>query len=317
MSLTITQRATGGKRVPEAQVLLDGRVAQAEFVFPFKHQCPCCLAGLTQRQAIAFFGEVDPVRRKKCGKSKKRADSTPVETALAKSVGDPMLTGPPGRRPAVMSDAVSERLARCYTGVLHDVMRAMGLAGFVFPADLRPLFPERVLAGPVFTIEGRVDACADPHETLLAWTGLLSKAKPGHVWVAQPNDREVAHMGELSAETLKNKGVLGCLVDGYIRDVNFLIEMGFQTWSRGYTPRDIVGYWLPTGFDVDIRICDVVVRPGDYLAADRDGALRIPKELVSEIVGEAEVAVATENKVRTAILGGMDPQQAYLQFGKF
>jgi hypothetical protein len=27
--------------------------------------------------------------------------------------------------------------------------------------------------------------------------------------------------------------------------------------------------------------------------------------------------VRTENKVRTAILGGMDPQEAYLKYGKF
>jgi len=30
----------------------------------------------------AFFGEVDPVRRQKCGTTKKRADSKQVETAL-------------------------------------------------------------------------------------------------------------------------------------------------------------------------------------------------------------------------------------------
>jgi regulator of RNase E activity RraA len=124
-------------------------------------------------------------------------------------------------------------------------------------------------------------------------------------------------MGELSAETLKNKGVLGCLVDGYVRDVNFLIEMGFQTWSRGYTPRDIVGYWRPAGFDVEITIGDMVVAPGDYVVADRDGALRVPKGIVEEVIAIAEAAIATENKVRTAILAGTDPQEAYLQFGKF
>jgi 4-hydroxy-4-methyl-2-oxoglutarate aldolase len=124
-------------------------------------------------------------------------------------------------------------------------------------------------------------------------------------------------MGELSAETLKNKGVLGCLADGYVRDVNFLIEMGFQTWSRGFTPRDIVGYWLPAGFDVDIVIGDVQVSPGDYLVADRDGAIRVPRGIVGEVVAKAEAAIATENKVRTAILGGMDPQDAYLKHGKF
>ena len=216
-----------------------------------------------------------------------------------------------------MADSITERLSRCYTGVVHDVMRGIGLTNFTFPAELRPLFPERTLAGPVFTILGRVDAEADAHTTLLEWTGLLSKARAGHIWVSQPSDRVVAHMGELSAETLKNKGVLGCLVDGYVRDVNFLIEMGFQTWSRGYTPRDIVGYWRPAGFDVEITIGDVVVAPGDYVVADRDGALRVPKGIVEEVIAIAEAAIATENKVRTAILAGTDPQEAYLQFGKF
>ena len=137
------------------------------------------------------------------------------------------------------------------------------------------------------------------------------------VWVSQPNDRVVAHMGELSAETLKNKGVLGCVADGFVRDVDFLIEMGFQTWSRGFTPRDIVGYWLPRAVDQDIRIGDVVVSPGDYLLGDRDGLLRVPKAIVQDVLEKAQAAVKTENKVRTAILAGMDPQQAYLQHGKF
>ncbi|NML46203.1 RraA family protein [Ramlibacter sp. G-1-2-2] len=214
-------------------------------------------------------------------------------------------------------DRTSERLAQCYTGVVHDVMRAMGLRDFTLPPELRPLFPQRRLAGPAFTIDGRVDPRADAHETLLAWTGLLSKAKPGHLWVCQPNDRVVAHMGELSAETLKNKGVLGCVADGYVRDVDFLIEMGFQTWSRGFTPRDIVGYWLPRAIEVDIRIGDVIIAPGDYLLGDRDGMVRVPQALAAEVLEQAEAAIATENKVRSAILRGVDPQQAYLEFGKF
>lgn len=216
-----------------------------------------------------------------------------------------------------MQDAVTQRLLLCYTGVVHDVMRGMGLRDFTFPAELRPLFPERRLAGPAFTIDGKVDPRADAHETLLAWTGLLSKAKPGHIWVSQPNDRVVAHMGELSAETLKNKGVLGCVADGFVRDVDFLIAMDFQTWSRGFTPRDIVGYWLPRAIEVDIRIGDVIVAPGDYLVGDRDGLIRVPRALVGEVLDKAEAAIATENKVRTAILAGVDPQEAYLTYGKF
>ena len=147
---------------------------------------------------------------------------------------------------------ISERLQACYTGVVHDVMRAMGLRDFTLPAELRPILPEQAMAGPAFTIEGMVVPGVEAHETLLAWTGLLSKAPAGSIWVSQPNDRVVAHMGELSAETLKNKGVKGCIADGFIRDVNFLLAIGFQAWCRGFTPRDIVGHWLPKATEVPI-----------------------------------------------------------------
>ena len=158
-----------------------------------------------------------------------------------------------------------DRLAACYTGVVHDVMRGMGLRDFTLPPELRPILPERAMAGPAFTIEGEAVAGADAHETLLAWTGLLSQAPAGSIWVSQPNDRVVAHMGELSAETLKNKGVRGCVADGFIRDVNFLLAIGFQTWCRGFTPRDIVGHWLPRATGVPVTIGEVVIAPGDYL----------------------------------------------------
>ena len=212
---------------------------------------------------------------------------------------------------------LSDRLAACYTAVVHDVMRGMGLRDFTLPHELRPILPDRSLAGPAFTVEGKVVPGADANETLLAWTGLLSQAPAGSVWVSQPNDRVVAHMGELSAETLKNKGVRGCIADGFIRDVNFLLAIGFQTWSRGFTPRDIVGHWLPAATNVAITIGDVAIAPGDYMVGDRDGLVRIPKAIAVEVADKAEAAMTTESMVRKAILAGVDPQQAYLKYGKF
>jgi regulator of RNase E activity RraA len=124
-------------------------------------------------------------------------------------------------------------------------------------------------------------------------------------------------MGELSAETLKDKGVRGCVCDGGIRDVNFLLAIGFQAWARFFTPRDIVGHWLPRAVDVPITIGEVLIAPGDYMLGDRDGLLRIPAAIVGEVVAKAELAIGTENLVRKAILAGVDPQEAYLRHGKF
>jgi 4-hydroxy-4-methyl-2-oxoglutarate aldolase len=210
-----------------------------------------------------------------------------------------------------------ERLEQCYSGILHDVMRAMGLRDFTLPPTIRPLFPERTLAGVVSTVRGRVDRTADAHQTLLGWTGLLSKAKPDTVIVCQPNDSTVAHMGELSAETLKFKGVRGYVADGGCRDVDFILKLGFPVWCRYFTPRDIVGYWLPEAFDEPVTIGEITVCAGDYVLGDRDGMVVLPAGPAEEIVSAAEAAIATENKVRTAILEGVDPVDAYVRYGKF
>lgn len=215
-----------------------------------------------------------------------------------------------------MTDARIEAAKACYTSVIHDVMRAEGLRDFTLPPRITPLQPEVVLCGPAFTIEGRM-AEASAHETLLAWTGLLSECPAGHIWTAQPHTHEVAQMGELSAETLHAKGVLGCVLDGALRDSPFILRLGFPCWRTHHTPKDVVGRWLPTATGGEIAIGEVTIRPGDWLHGDRDGMVRIPGERVDEIIGAAAEAMATENKVRTAIIGGMDPQAAYLEWRKF
>jgi len=48
-----------------------------------------------------------------------------------------------------------------------------------------------------------------------------------------------------------------------------------------------------------------------------DGIIVLPRARAAEIVQAAGVAVGTESQIRTAILSGMDPQEAYLKFGKF
>jgi len=107
------------------------------------------------------------------------------------------------------------------------------------------------------------------------------------------------------------------VVDGFVRDTDFLLDIGFQSWCRGFTPRDIVGHWLPDATDIPIRIGDVEIMPGDYMVGDRDGLIRVPAAQIEEVLDGSERAMVTESLVRKAILDGVDPQQAYLRHGKF
>jgi regulator of RNase E activity RraA len=215
------------------------------------------------------------------------------------------------------SDLLAARLLNCYAAAVHDVLRGMGHARCVLPPHIKPLDPTKKLAGEIYTVSGHIDLTRDPHDTLVQWTGLLSKAPPGKVLVCQPHTYEIALMGELSAETLNFRGVRGYVVDGGCRDTDFILELGFPVFCSFTTPKDIVGRWVPDRFGEPLTIGEVSISTGDYLLADRDGVVIIPGAIVDEVVSKTEEVLQTENTVRTAILAGMDPQEAYLKFGKF
>ncbi len=132
--------------------------------------------------------------------------------------------------------SLTERLAQCYTGAVHDVLRMMGHDNIVLPSTIKAIAPGTKLAGPVWTVSGHVDRTKSRNETLLGWCTLLSKAPAGHVVVCQPNNHEIALMGELSAQTLQARGVLGYVVDGGSRDTDLVLEQGFPVFCSFLTP---------------------------------------------------------------------------------
>jgi len=100
---------------------------------------------------------------------------------------------------------ISDRLTKCFSSVIHDVMRDAGFKNFVLDQSIKPLKPEHKIGGQVFTIQGSANTSYSHHETLLAWTGMLSKAPSDKILICQPNDNIAAFMGELSAEYLLKK----------------------------------------------------------------------------------------------------------------
>jgi 4-hydroxy-4-methyl-2-oxoglutarate aldolase len=105
-------------------------------------------------------------------------------------------------------DEIGERLRACYSGAVHDALRAMGVERFVLPPAIKAIAPGTRLAGPVWTVDGHIDRTKSRDETLLGWCTLLAQAPRGHVVVCQPHNHEIALMGELSAQTLAARGVL-------------------------------------------------------------------------------------------------------------
>ena len=214
-------------------------------------------------------------------------------------------------------EALAARLRACYSGAVHDVLRAMGFERVVLPPSIKAIDPATRLAGPVWTVAGHLDRTKSRDETLLAWCTLLSKAPSEHVVVCQPHNHEIALMGELSAQTLKARGVLGYVVDGGSRDTELVLAQGFPVFCAFLTPADIVERWIPDRYGEPVTIGAVTIATGDYVLGDRDGVVIIPGKLIETVLAQAEAVVATESDMRRALIGGMDPVAAYNAYGKF
>lgn len=216
-----------------------------------------------------------------------------------------------------MPAKIVDRLGKCYSGAVYDAMREIGLEGQVLPHQIAPLERGVTLAGPVFTMEGRRQEDATADDSLLSWTEFLSEAEPGSVVVCQPNDSTLAHMGELSAEVLHRRGIIGFVVDGGCRDTEFIANLGFPVFARYLTPADIVGRWVVESMRSPIQIGGVTVNSEDYVIADRDGIVVVPHSKAEDVVTRAEELMMTESNLRRELRSGRDPREAYLEYRVF
>tara|TARA_B100000686_G_C16471720_1_gene802451 strand:+ start:38 stop:697 length:660 start_codon:yes stop_codon:yes gene_type:complete len=215
-------------------------------------------------------------------------------------------------------EKIVSSLLKLNSSIIHDALRTKGLINQTLPPDIKPLNYSKVLAGKVWTVSGELSKIASVHDTLLSWTEFLSSAEPNSIVVCQPNNNSIALMGELSAETLKLRNIKGYIADGGCRDVTRIKnEIKFPVYCKFNTPKDIAGRWLVKTMGEKISIDNVIINSGDYLIADEDGIVIIPKNIINDIINKAKKDLNSENKMRNAILSGADPQKAYLKYRKF
>ena len=211
-----------------------------------------------------------------------------------------------------------ERLSAIpYSGAISDILDEMGMRRQVLPHTIRAIEPGSTVVGRALTVAGELAEGLRRDEYFLPYLHMLGSIQPGHVIVSQPNDLTVAHFGELSAETAKFRGGRGAVIDGGVRDLDYIARLGFPVFARYHTPQDIVGRWRLLDVNVTIAIGETRIAPGDYIVGDRDGVLVIPQAAAADVVAKAEEVIHTENHVRRAILEGVHPVDAYHRYGRF
>jgi len=190
----------------------------------------------------------------------------------------PALPGEPS-----MKD-IMETFTKASTGNVADAVdEATGVRGFM-THDMKPVFKAKVI-GPAVTVLLRRALRTDRRDWPNLQIQTLDEAPPGSVMVEVLEDGiETAGVGNLMATTAKVRGLAGMVIDGGARDIEELEEIGFPVWSRSQTPSTSVGRYVPVSRNEPVTCAGVVVRPGDWIVADKTGVVVVPRESLARVL---------------------------------
>lgn len=119
--------------------------------------------------------------------------------------------------------------------------------------------------------------------------------------VSNGGDTEVSCMGDLVVTALQVRGAEGAVMDGAVRDIDPMIEMGFPIFAASVSPVNFTAKMTVVAHDVPIACGGVAVNPGDVILADWDGVVVIPQELAEAVLEQALAKEAAEQDLRERI----------------
>jgi 4-hydroxy-4-methyl-2-oxoglutarate aldolase len=178
-------------------------------------------------------------------------------------------------------------LARLGVATVHE---AAGRTGIV-DLPLHQVVPGSRVAGPA-----RTAVCAPGDNTMVH--AVIAHAQAGDVLVlSSVEPSAVALVGELLATQAQARGVAGILVDGAVRDLDDLAEIGLPVWARFVRARG-AGKGVVGSLDVPVVAGGAQIRPGDVVVMDCDGAMVLELERVDDVLPLALARAEHERSMR-------------------
>ncbi len=191
------------------------------------------------------------------------------------------------------SAEVRTALLKVSTPNLSDAMQRQGAIHGLAP---RLKDPTVRMAGPAVTVVTRDGDWAKPVEA-------IDRAGPGDVVVVDAGGGETAVWGELASWSAHGRQLAGVVVDGAIRDLDAILDLGFPAFSRYVS----ANAGEPKGhgeIGVEVMVGGQRVRPGDWIVGDASGLVVVPRERAQEIANRALDVLEHENRVREEIRRG-------------
>ena len=219
------------------------------------------------------------------------ADNIPQSSELAPGPGFRVRTEV--TRPA--PDLV-DRFRDVDLALLSDLMNRL----YTLRSGLHPIVPTAdgsALVGPACTVK------VYPGDNLMVHAA-LDYLEPGDVVVVDAAGSNTnAVIGDMVTSKAKSRGAAGFIVDGLVRDVDAMLEVGLPVFARGSTPRGPL-HRGPGELNYSVSCGGVSVDPGDIVVAGADGVVIVPADAATEVAIRIEAKTAIESDYVAAVRRG-------------
>jgi 4-hydroxy-4-methyl-2-oxoglutarate aldolase len=183
--------------------------------------------------------------------------------------------------------------ARLGVATVHEAAGRVGIVDF----PLTQVVPGSRVAGPA-----RIAVCAPGDNTMVH--AAIAHAQPGDVLVLTTSEpAPVALVGELVATQARVLGVAGILVDGAVRDLDELVELGLPIWAR-YVRAQGATKGRVGELDVTVVVGGTEIAPGDLIVLDCDGAVAVAAGRAAEVLPLANERAENERAMRQRYAAG-------------
>ena len=173
----------------------------------------------------------------------------------------------------------NDKLEKCYSAVLMDVMDQMNVRVQCMDPSIKPLVPSMRTWGEAVTMYFET-VTEVPEKPFQLEMEVLDDVKEGQVIVTQCNAVSLsAFWGGLLSNAAVGRKAAGAISDNGARDYNEIVSLNFPTFCKGLTPYDSCGRMDGKERDITIVCGGIRVDPGDLIFGDVDGVVVVPQEI--------------------------------------